>query len=124
MVLKLDVSGNTFRGGGTALSVPHGSDAEIKFTNNNLIDCINGIVERDKPSLLAGLGLPQDTPVEDVLEVIKALRSTPAASEEEKLEVIKASKLWTYLGRSANAVAVIQGLLGIAASAIGIPAAL
>lgn len=123
MVLKLDISGNTFRGVGTVLSLPHGSDAEIKFTDNDSKNCINGIVERDKPSFLNALGLPPDTPADAVLEVIKTIRAAPEASQEEKLEVIKKSKIWTYVERSSSAITVVQGLIAIAGTAIGIPAA-
>ncbi|WP_460163629.1 hypothetical protein [Pseudomonas sp. S2_F03] len=121
MALKLEISGNTFEGFQTAVSVAHGSDAEIKFTDNNLKNCINGIVERDKTSFLDGLGLPQDTPVDAVLEVIQALRVDPAAGEEKRLATVKASRAWAYVERSSNAITVVQGLVALAASGIGIP---
>ncbi|MCW8278952.1 hypothetical protein IMF27_28390 [Pseudomonas sp. PCH199] len=123
MVFKMDVFGNTFQNVDTAVSVPHGTDAELIFSNNDLINCKQAIVQRDPVGLVQSLGLPADTPVHEIITVIRTLQERKDAAEEEKLEAIKKSSLWPFIERSANVVTVIQGLITLGGLALGIPAA-
>lgn len=113
MPLKIDLSGNTFEKCGAALSVAHGSDAEIKFTANNLINCHSGIVERDPMSLLATLGLPQETPIEYLKEVLLALKVIPEGDNKARESTVKASKLWAFVENSANSATIFETLIAI-----------
>ena len=73
--------------------------------------------ERDAPSLAQSLGLPEDTPAGEVVSVIRALQVIPNERTTERLEVLKGSRIWTYIERSANAATVIEGLFAVAAYA-------
>ncbi|WP_252088775.1 hypothetical protein [Pseudomonas sp. MWU13-3659] len=123
MAFKINVSGNTFNGVGTAVSVPHDADAELDFTDNNLINCKSAIVQRDPKGLVQELGLPADTPIEDILAVLRTLQAMNGATHEDKVESVKQSKLWAFIERSANVTSVIQGLVALGGMAVGFPAA-
>lgn len=123
MVFKMDVSGNTFENVGTAVSVPHGADAELIFKDNDLIDCKNAIVQRDQAGLVRGLGLPTDTPIEEILSVLRIIHEKMGAPDEEKVEAIKESSLWPFIERSANLTSVIQGVIALGGLALEVPTA-
>jgi hypothetical protein len=113
MPIKIDMSGNTFEKCGTAVSVAHGTNAEIKFTANNLINCQAGIVERDPVSLLATLGLPQDTPIEYLKQVLLALKAVPEGDIKQRENTVKESKLWAFVENSANAATIFEAIVAV-----------
>lgn len=121
---KVSVEGNTFINVKTALSYSIDSETIIDFKNNYMNGVENAIVERDAPGLVQSLGLPADTPAEIVLEVIRLLRDTKYSTPDEGVAILKESKIWSYISRSANATSIISGLLALASTALGIPAAL
>jgi hypothetical protein len=89
----------------------------ITFNANNVINCNGGIVERDPPSILATLGLTPDTPLNDLKAVLFALRDTPEGEPQLRERAIKASRLWGYVEKSANAATVLEALVSVSCTA-------
>lgn len=123
MAFNVRFEGNIVRNIKSLVSLPHGAEADLQFQGNSITDCENVVEQRDEQSIVEAIGLPADTPIEQVLEVLKVLREHPVANAEQATEIVKSSKLWAYVERSASAATVIQSLVGLAATAFGIPAA-
>jgi len=123
---KLTIEGNTFTNVGTAFSYSVDSESIIDFKNNRMQGVKTAIEERDPPSLIQMIGLPADTPVEDILEVVREIRDKRVSATDEAggVEFLKHSKLWPYIERSSNIVTVISGLFAFAAASMGIPTVL
>lgn len=123
---KVTIEGNTFINVGTAVTYSLDSDSIIDFKNNNLHGVKTAIEERDPPGFVQTLGLPADTPIADILDVVREIREKRVATSDAAsgVEFLKQSKLWPYIERSANIVTVISGLFAFAAASMGIPTAL
>ncbi|WP_144401843.1 hypothetical protein [Pseudomonas lactis] len=122
MAFNVRFEGNIVRNIKSLVSLPRGAEADLQFQGNSITDCENVVEQRDEQSVVEAIGLPADTPIEQVLEVLTALRDRPEANAEQVAEIVKNSKLWAYVERSASAATVIQSLVGLAATAFGISA--
>ncbi|MNJ64577.1 hypothetical protein D3C77_605360 [compost metagenome] len=101
----------------TAISIPH--DADLEYKGGYITGSDFGIVQRDPPSFLDQLGLPNDTPRDAVLIALMLLRDNQDTPLEKKAELLATSKLGPYLQNAANATAVVTSLVGLAGSPMG-----
>ncbi|NUT73561.1 hypothetical protein HNO86_00750 [Pseudomonas sp. C1C7] len=99
------------------VSLRKGSNLEVEMDDVVMTRGRTLFEERDTPSLAQSLGLPEDTPAEEVVRVIRALQVIPNEQTSERIEALKGSSIWTYIERSANAATVIEGLFAVAAYA-------
>lgn len=100
---------------GVGISLPKGTDIDLKMDQVTVIGGGAFLEERDEPNLVESLGLPPDTPAEFVLEVVRELRGNPHLQGQEKIESLKNSNLWSFIERSSNVTTVIQGVLALTA---------
>lgn len=121
--MKIDIKNMNLTDVGVGVSLPKGSNADLKMDEITMIRGRTLVEERDAPNFVQSLGLPPDTPPEFILEIIRELRERPDLLEHEKVEVVKSSKLWSFVERSSSATTVIQGILALTAAAFGIPSA-
>ncbi len=123
-MLKLTIGKGTFINAGTIISLHNGAQADISINEITMENCVSLLEERDPPGVLQKLGLPPETPVNYLLDVVKALRSQSESTFEERMTTIKGSQLWPFVERSSNLTTVLQGLFALAASAFSTPVAL
>lgn len=101
----------------TAISVPE--HIHVELTDCFLQDGENGIVVRDKPSLMARLGLPEDTPVDILQEALSLLNENQQKDGAGKISLLMASKIGPYLANCANLVATVTGLSALTETELG-----
>ncbi|WP_157766876.1 hypothetical protein [Pseudomonas mosselii] len=107
MAGKIVIEKLTGRHIGSVVSIPAGSDIEVRLNDLDLENCQKVIEERDPSSLASSLGLPADTPPHLIIEAAVALRSHPGA-DGAKAEIVKKSRLWEYISRAGD----VAGVLG------------
>lgn len=97
-----------FKKNGTGIKAPTSADIQMSGTrfvaNGKALDIYVSAAD------LEHLGLPADTPQEFLEEIISALQST--TDESEKINVVKESRLFQWLGNAASlsniATALVQ----------------
>jgi hypothetical protein len=105
------------------VGVSVGQAADVKIAG--LIEhCNTAVLQRDSHSLVELLGLHPETPVEELIAVINALRENPNASDVEMVQVIENTGVWGWIQRSADAATAVQGVIALAKSAVGLTALL
>ncbi len=104
--MTVKIFGNTITNCGTAISAP--ANANLEIGQNAISQCQKAIELRDSPSLLQSLGLPPDTPIDMLREVLSTLAQSGDGTGERRQEIVKNSRLGKWLGTSAN-VAQIAG---------------
>lgn len=103
--MGIELDGCTFDGCEIGIDVSHGTN--VKAVNTAFKDCQKAILERDKPSFLKGLGIPESVPSRDVHELLKSLSNTASGNTEE---TIKKSKVWGYLKDGQSAMTFLTTL--------------
>ena len=99
------------------VSIGQGVDVKIAGL---LERCKQAVVHRDPQSLVQELGLPAETPTEELIAVIQALRSNPDASDKDMEKALESTGLWGWIQRSADTVTVIQGVIALAKSGLAL----
>ncbi|WP_262020276.1 hypothetical protein [Pseudomonas sp. Pse35] len=107
-----------------AVSVPKGADIDFDMEDVTMTRGKTFYEERDEPSLVEQIGLPSDTPPELLVDLVQKLANIPDSQQATRFDMIKKSKLWSFIERSANASSIIQGLLAGTAAAFGAPTGL
>lgn len=92
----------------TAVSLGHDHDAEIVDVN---INAQVGVLVRDKPSLLATLGLPAETAPEIILEALVLLKQSETLPQEDRIAGLRDTRLVNLLGAGTNLVTLYTTLL-------------
>lgn len=96
------------------ISMPkHGADTD--FTRVTIERCGTGIEYKDAPSLVSALGLPPDTPIDDLIAIIKILKSHEKTDVNQKEALIKRSSLNTIVSQAVNSTTIIANLITISA---------
>lgn len=102
-------------GFGTGISLAaNGSDVE--FDNVEIRDCKIAIEQRDSPSLLQSIGLPNNLPPSVLLEALQILINYRDASLADKATLLSESNIGPYLQDAANVSAVVGTLVTLSAS--------
>lgn len=97
----------SFVGGDVGISVDPYSAQTLEVHDGKFIGVRKGIEFRDPPSLFQKLGLPSDTPKDLVIDMLKGVVSCP---QEMREQALKSSGLFSWLNKSARAVADLQKL--------------
>ncbi|WP_155274243.1 hypothetical protein [Pseudomonas chlororaphis] len=107
------ISGNKLSGGKTGILLP--SDANVTITSNDLVNFDVGIHLFD-PALFGYLGLPKDAPIEQVVDVVDAIKAKPNTSNEEAVSIVSASRLGKWLGNAETVTKVATSILELVKS--------
>lgn len=110
------ITENTVIGADVGIQIAASKDLNITVSGNK-IDATQGIVMREERSFLEELGLPADTPPEEVRELLVALQQSDASSVERE-EVIRRSRLWGRIQNYANAATILGVINSLGASVI------
>ena len=113
--MAVEVSGVKAYNCGSAV-IAEGQFSDLKINDVLAVDCLNGVVLRDGPSVLSHIGLPGNTPPEALIEALKALQAMGDKAPEAKAEILKTTGIAAFIENSANATTVISNLIQIAAS--------
>lgn len=94
------------------------TDAHVEIDNVHFDKCHTAILQRDPRSALAALKIPADVSHQEFREVIELLLAT-AGSPSSKREIeVRRSRFWDSVQNTANATAIIQGLIALAPAAL------
>lgn len=99
---------------GTAFNVPHGSKVELEVEGGVYQNVQTFFNERDSGSIYEYVGLPAETPPNDVKELLLEIvrqQNNPEVSPEQ---VVKSSRLWSYIEHASNAASILEKLVSIA----------
>jgi hypothetical protein len=103
--------------GGNGMSVPHGFSKSVDIDGLDISNCAGeGFVERDRPSLLATLGLPAETPYPALLDALSKLSAHKNESSEKKTEVVSGSLLGPFLKTAADATSIIKNIVDVSSN--------
>lgn len=116
--MAIKISGIYAEECGTGLLIEGAFAEGLDVTDVKTVGCINGVVTRDKPTLISQIGLPENTPPNVLIEVLETLRSMETSTEKEKANVVKDSIIAPYLAVAADATTVISNLIQISSSPI------
>ncbi|AEJ11805.1 MULTISPECIES: hypothetical protein [Pseudomonas] len=100
---------------GTAFEVSHGSTVDLEVDGGEFRDVTKVFNERDPVSLYQYVGLPANTPREDVRELLLELIRQEGNPDVSAEQVIKSSRLWGYIGHAEKAASMLERLLALAA---------
>lgn len=103
-----------FENNGTGIKTPTSADIQMSGTtfvdNGKAIDIYVSAVDLKK------IGLPGNTPQEFLREIISTLQGMPSHSDEDKVEMVKQSRLFNWLGAAASASTIANSLVQFIAS--------
>jgi hypothetical protein len=105
--MAIEIKNNAMSGGKTFVRAP--ADAPITAEGNKLDNVETAFDVREPSGVLQKLGLPADTPIADVIGLLKAVRETP-----DNAEKIAREGLAKYLPAAANWAQIGSFLLQIA----------
>ncbi len=100
----------------TGISMPANTPAE--FDGLTIEGCETAIDLRDPPSFLSQLGLPVSTPPESLLEALEILNGPAVETVKAKEARLNSSRLFEWLGASANLSTVAQSLVSLSQSRV------
>lgn len=86
---------------GTIVRAPEGFDISIDSSSLHNVGTIADIYEK-KSEILRALGIDTDTPEEVLKSVVHEMRQSPNETEEQRLEIVKKSRLMDFISTSAN----------------------
>lgn len=75
-------------------------------------------IELLRDELAQKLHFPQGAPLEDLRECLSALQNTPAQAQEERIEVVKKSRLWPHIEGLEKGFSIAASLASIAGPAL------
>ncbi|WP_139211011.1 hypothetical protein [Pseudomonas coleopterorum] len=101
-------------GANIGISVSHGT--EVVFDGGRISAREIGYQEREPVSLFEHIALPKDTPPDALIDALSLLKSKGERSDEEKVNLIKTSKLKDYLQNSSNLSSTISNIIQLSAS--------
>jgi hypothetical protein len=108
--LKVIIKNSTFTGVGSGTGILSTGSAHIEIDNTSFSGHVDGLRLTEPASLIQQIGLPADTPVEHIMEVLRIIgRGNPAEREES----LHRSRLAEFLGGTADILA-IAGAIGSA----------
>ena len=94
---------------GVAASFPE--NAAVEFSAGEIVDCGKGVEVRDSPDYATSLGLPSETPPQEIRNALMKLRDGAAKTPEDAAKMLGSEKIWTWVDRAGNAASVISALL-------------
>lgn len=115
--MKVTMKGCTINGAGTVFDLPGNSGIELNMEDTALFNVQTFMNERDPASLHQRLGLPDGTPHELLKELMLEFVRQASNSEVSKEEIIKSSRLWSFVQHAANATSVLSNLVAMGAAA-------
>lgn len=86
---------------GTIVRAPKDYDISIDSSSLQHVETIADIYLNDAV-LLKKLGISADTPYELLESVVKEMRQSPNETEEQRLDIVKKSKLMGFISTTAN----------------------
>lgn len=98
-----------FENNGTAIKAP--TSANIQMSGSTFIDNGKAIDIYVSAVDLQKLGLPPDTPQELLKEIITTLQGMPFNTAVEKVNAVKQSQLFNWLGAASSASTIATALV-------------
>lgn len=108
--MTLRINNSRFIGNEYAISGPSTMDV---ISDGNLFVGNGKVFDFHEPNMLAGLGLPAETPSQYFKELLSDLEKARAQPIDSKIEVVKASKLQAWLAGAASVSTVTKNLVDI-----------
>lgn len=90
------------------------SDAHVEIDNVHFNKCNTAILQRDPAGALAALQIPSGVSHQEFREVIELLLATAGAPTAKREIEVRRSRFWDSVQNTANATAIIQGLMALA----------
>jgi len=96
---------------GIGISAP--ATLRLDLTRTNIVNCQKAIEIRDPQSILASLGLPEDTPTNLLRETLQTLLRTRELGLKQSAEAAAKTRLFEWLGGVANSTTILANLVSL-----------